>query len=151
MSSSPTPTSTSTMSSIQNVQNVHNGFRRAREKADKLHVKTAISLSSNHLHSETWELAEELFRNESRSVIIATLTMYGTSYDFVLSRQPFTDTWIRSIVKSSVCTAFSQLSDIADGRESFAIECKNQCEMANYTQHFRDLVNGVMNDLSHAL
>jgi hypothetical protein len=145
MSFSPSPTST--MSVIQNIQ-IHNGFRRAREKADKLHVKTAISLSSNHLHSETWELAEELFRNETRSVIIATLTMYGASYDFVLSRQPFTDTWIRSIVKSSVCEAFSQVSDIADGRETFAIECKNQCEMVNYNRHFRELVNGVMTDLS---
>lgn len=120
-------------------------------RSDRIRVKTAISLSSNHLHSDTWELAEELFRNESRSIVICTLMMYETSYDFVLSRQPFTNSWIRSIVKSSVCEAFSKVSDIVDGRESFAIECKNQCEMANYTQHFRDLVNGVMNDIFHSL
>jgi len=124
------------------------GFRHAREKADKIHVKTAISLSSNHLSPDTWELAEEFFRNETRSVIIATATMYGTSYDFVLSHQPFTDAWIRSIVKSSICEAFSQVSDIADGRDSFAIECKNDCEMVKYNRHFRELSEGIMADLS---
>jgi hypothetical protein len=126
---------------------MQNTFRRARVQADKLHVKTAISLSSNHMSSDTWELAEELFRNETRSVIIATSTMYGTSYDFVLSHQPFTESWIRSIVKSSVCEAFSQVSDIVDGRESFAIECKNDCEMVKYNRYFRELSNGVMKDL----
>lgn len=126
----------------------HNTFGRARVQADKLHVKTSISLSSNHLPVAEWELAEELFRNESRSVIIATATMYGTSYDFVLSRQPFTKSWIRSIVKSSVCHAFSQLSDIVDGRKSFLIECKNESEMVKYKRHFQELANGVMADLS---
>jgi hypothetical protein len=126
----------------------YSGFRHAREKADKIQVKTAISLSSNHMSSDTWELAEELFRNETRSVIIATLTMYGTSYDFVLSHQPFTESWIRSIVKSSVCEAFSQVSDIVNGREAFAIECKNECEMVKYNRHFRELSKGVMADLS---
>lgn len=125
-----------------------NTFRGARVEADKLHVKTAISLSSNHLPSEDWELAEELFRNETRSVIIATATMYGTSYDCVLSRQPFTESWIRSIVKSSVCEAFSQLSDIVDGREYFLIEHKNESEMVKYNRHFRELAAGIMADLS---
>ena len=125
-----------------------NTFRRARVQADKIHVKTAISLSSNHLSADTWELAEEFFRNETRSVVIATATMYGTSYDFVLSHQPFTESWIRSIVKSSVCEAFSQVSDIVDGRESFAIECKNDCEMVKYNRHFCELANGIMDYLS---
>ena len=125
-----------------------NAYCRARVQHDKIHVKTSISLSSNHMSSDTWELAEELFRNETRAVIIATATMYGTSYDFVLSHQTFTESWIRSIVKSSVCEAFSQVSDIVDGRETFSIECKNECEMVMYNRHFHELTNGVMADLS---
>lgn len=111
-------------------------------------TKTSISLSSSHFPSYTWELAEEMFRNEKGVIIIASMIHEMDIYNCVLSRKPFTREWVRTIVKAQVCESISKINEMVDGRAIFLIEQKNQFEMIKYDEHFRNLAYKMIDYLS---
>ena len=107
-----------------------------------------MTLPIDILSPDTWELAEELFKNEKKgTVLIATKNYGSTFYDFLLSRHPFHGSWYRSIVKSVEILKISNVLQLIDGRENFLIELKNKHEMSKYESHFSEIINGIFNNI----